>query len=116
MGDQPVLEEIGSITANLPAGNERMAISSIINTNFQPRKLISHIFREADGRPPQTVSYLFTGLTLAPFLLLLILWMSFGVNFQRFRVTELSALVFHSSLGGILVLFVYYWLQLNMFQ
>ncbi|XP_012256271.2 dolichyl-diphosphooligosaccharide--protein glycosyltransferase subunit 2 [Athalia rosae] len=81
---------------------------------YKPKPEIKHMFREPEIRPPPVVSNLFTGLCLAPVLLLLILWAKLGVNISNFPLS-LSAVVFHLGLGGIFVLLGVFWLQLNMF-
>lgn len=58
-----------------------------------------HLFREPEKRPPVFVSNLFTGLCLAPVLLLLILWAKLGVNISNFPFS-LSAIVFHGGLAS----------------
>ncbi|XP_031843739.1 oligosaccharide transferase delta subunit [Nomia melanderi] len=75
---------------------------------------IQHMFREPEKRPPAFVSNLFTGLCLAPVLLLFILWAKLGVNISNFPLS-LSAITFHFGLGSIFVLFGIFWLKLNMF-
>lgn len=60
---------------------------------------IKHLFRPAEPTPPAAVSSLFTILCLAPFGLLLILWLNIGVNFSKFSFS-LSGIVFHISLAG----------------
>ncbi|XP_014615558.1 PREDICTED: dolichyl-diphosphooligosaccharide--protein glycosyltransferase subunit 2 [Polistes canadensis] len=75
---------------------------------------IKHMFREPEKRPPAFVSNLFTGLCLAPALLLIILWAKLGVNISNFPLS-LSAVTFHLGLGGIFILFGVFWLKLNMF-
>ncbi|XP_078038944.1 oligosaccharide transferase delta subunit [Augochlora pura] len=75
---------------------------------------IQHMFREPEKRPAAFVSNLFTGLCLAPVLLLFILWAKLGVNISNFPLS-LSAVTFHLGLGSIFVLFGIFWLQLNMF-
>lgn len=81
---------------------------------YQPKPEIKHMFREPEKRPPAMVSNLFTGLCLAPVLLLLILWAKLGINISNFPFS-LSAIAFHVGLGGIFVLFGVFWLKLNMF-
>lgn len=78
-----------------------------------PKPEIKHLFRPAEKRPPEAVSLLFTGLTLAPLALLLILWLKIGVNFGNF--TPL-AIPFHLGFGGILYLFALFWFKLDMFS
>ncbi|XP_017764697.1 PREDICTED: dolichyl-diphosphooligosaccharide--protein glycosyltransferase subunit 2 [Eufriesea mexicana] len=75
---------------------------------------IKHMFREPEKRPPAFVSNLFTGLCLAPILLLLILWAKLGVNISNFPFS-ISAVTFHLGLGSIFILFGIFWLKLNMF-
>ncbi|XP_017875714.1 dolichyl-diphosphooligosaccharide--protein glycosyltransferase subunit 2 [Ceratina calcarata] len=75
---------------------------------------IKHMFREPEKRPPVYVSNLFTGLCLAPVLLLLVLWARLGVNISNFPFS-LSAITFHLGLGSIFVLLGIFWLKLNMF-
>ena len=81
----------------------------------QLRKEIHHMFREPEKRPPRFVSDLFTGLCLAPILVLFILWGRLGINASNFGFS-LSALGFHGGLGAIFSLFLCFWLRLDMFQ
>lgn len=73
---------------------------------------IQHLFRPAEKRPAEIVSVLFTAATVAPFLILLILWLRIGINFKNFTVI---ALPFHLGFGAILGLFTLFWLKLDMF-
>ncbi|KAK1126539.1 hypothetical protein K0M31_004172 [Melipona bicolor] len=75
---------------------------------------IKHMFRQPEKRPPAFVSNLFTGLCLAPILLLFILWAKLGVNISNFPFS-ISAVTFHLGLGSIFTLFGIFWLKLNMF-
>ncbi|XP_060518362.1 dolichyl-diphosphooligosaccharide--protein glycosyltransferase subunit 2 [Cylas formicarius] len=77
-----------------------------------PKPEIEHMFRPAEKRPAKTVSLLFTGLTAAPLLVLLILWSKIGTNFGNFTIT---AVPFHLGFGSILGLFTLFWLKLDMF-
>lgn len=79
------------------------------------RKEIHHLFREPEKRPPVFFSNLFTGLCLAPILILFILWGRVGINVSNFGFS-LSALGFHGGLGAIFSLFLCFWLKLDMFQ
>lgn len=76
---------------------------------------IVHKFREPEKRPPRFFSDLFTGLCIAPLLILFILWIKLRVNVSNFPFS-LSALGFHFGLGTIFSLFTCFWLKLNMFQ
>ncbi|CAF0949106.1 unnamed protein product [Brachionus calyciflorus] len=82
---------------------------------FSKKPEIQHLFRPAEKTPPAAVSTVFTALTLAPLALLIILWLSIGVNFSKFSFS-LSGIVFHVALAGIFGLFYCYWVKLNMFQ
>jgi len=79
-----------------------------------PLPEIKHLFREPEIRPSLTVSNIFTVLTIAPILLLLILWIVLGVNLKNFSFS-ISCIGFHLGLGGIFGVYVLYWTQLNMF-
>ncbi|XP_053978808.1 dolichyl-diphosphooligosaccharide--protein glycosyltransferase subunit 2 [Hylaeus anthracinus] len=81
---------------------------------YSTKPEIKHMFREPEKRPPAFVSNLFTGLCLAPVLLLLILWAKLGANISNFPLS-VSAFTFHTGLGSIFVLFGIFWLKLNMF-
>ncbi|KAJ3655134.1 hypothetical protein Zmor_014273 [Zophobas morio] len=77
-----------------------------------PKPEIKHLFRPAEKRPPEAVSLLFTGLTAAPLVLLLILWLKIGINFGNFTTLSIP---FHLGFGGILYLFALFWWKLDMF-
>jgi oligosaccharyltransferase complex subunit delta (ribophorin II) len=81
----------------------------------QARVEIKHMFREPEKRPPRFFSDLFTGLCLAPILILFMLWGRLGINASNFSFS-LSALGFHGGLGAIFSLFLCFWLKLDMFQ
>jgi len=77
-----------------------------------PKPEIKHLFRQAEKRPSNTVSMLFSILTAAPLLLLLVLWLKIGLNIKNFSVVSLP---FHIGFGSILCLFLCFWLKLDMF-
>lgn len=81
----------------------------------QPRSEIHHMFREPEKRPPRFVSDLFTVLCFAPILILFVLWGRLGINVSNFG-SGLAALGFHGGLGSIFLLFLCFWLKLDMFQ
>lgn len=76
---------------------------------------IVHQFRAPEKRPPRLVSDVFTGLCLTPLVLLFLFWGKLGINVSNFSFAP-STIGFHLGFGGILALFVVFWLQLNMFQ
>lgn len=111
---------INSFTRNLGQVNLKFSLESRKEQTKQAptrkaRSEIHHLFREPEKRPPRFVSDLFTGLCLAPILILLILWGRVGINTSNFSFS-LSALGFHGGLGAIFLLFVCFWVKLNMFQ
>lgn len=62
------------------------------------RPEIKHMFREPERRPPPFITTLFTGLVLAPLLILFVIWFKLGVNVSNFQFS-ISALMFHAGLG-----------------
>lgn len=82
---------------------------------YEPKPEIRHLFREPEARPSMLVSNAFTVLVLSPLLLLLACWAKLGVNVANFPFS-LSGLGFHAGLGAIFMLYLYFWLQLNMFE
>ncbi|XP_075229650.1 oligosaccharide transferase delta subunit isoform X2 [Lycorma delicatula] len=100
---------------NLKLSVDSSKASESKNNVYQPKPEIQHIFREPEKRPPVFVSNLFTGLVFVPFLVLVVLWGKLGINISNFPFS-LSAVGFHIGLGGIFVLFGFFWLKLNMFQ
>jgi len=82
---------------------------------YQPKPEIKHLFREPETRPPQAVSSVFTLLVLSPVLLLLGLWIKLGANISNFSFSP-AAIGFHVGLGAIFMLYVYFWMKLNMFE
>ncbi|XP_046429013.1 dolichyl-diphosphooligosaccharide--protein glycosyltransferase subunit 2 [Neodiprion fabricii] len=105
---------VAQITLKLPESQSAVQTSDEKSNLYKPKPEIKHMFREPEVRPSRVVSNLFTGLCLAPVLLLLILWAKLGVNISNFPLS-LSAIIFHLGLGGIFALFGVFWLQLNMF-
>ncbi|GAB6028183.1 proteasome regulatory particle base subunit [Chamberlinius hualienensis] len=81
----------------------------------KPKPEIKHVFREPDKRPPNVVSTTFSGLTLVPLLLLVILWIKIGANVSEFKL-NLGTIGFHVGLASIFGLFTLFWLKLTMFE
>lgn len=82
---------------------------------YRPRKEIIHQFREEEKRPPAIVSTVFSGLTVLPLFILLILWIKIGFNLSNMPF-GLSPLGFHVSHAAVFGLMYCYWKYLNMFQ
>lgn len=107
---EPIAKSVGKVKLILTESEDEDQ-----NSNFAPMKTIDHVFPEPESRPPATVSMLFTGLTLAPLGVLVILWGIIGFNLKAMRL-NLWSLLFHLAIGGVLVLYVSYWLgKFNMF-
>jgi len=86
---------------------------------FDARPPILHQFRVPDKRPPRTISMAFTGAVVGiPLLVLFIGLIRVGANFDNLPTGTdlLFALGFQGCLGGILGLFVVYWLRLTMVE
>jgi len=75
---------------------------------------IQHLFREAEKRPPQVVSDVFSLLALTPFVILLLLWLRIGINFGNMPMS-IWTIMFHAGLAGIFFLYFTFWLRLDMF-
>lgn len=104
----PVRWNLGNIEINLGSHLTKESPKALRG----PKPDIEHLFRPAEKRPPEAVSLFFTGITAAPFLILLILWAKIGVNFGNFTALSLP---FHVGFGAILSLFTLFWLKLDMF-
>jgi oligosaccharyltransferase complex subunit delta (ribophorin II) len=86
---------------------------------FAEQADIAHKFRDPERRPPAILAYVFTGLILAALIFLIIKLMASGsLDLQLpSNPSELMyALGFQATLGAILVLYVFYWWKLNIFQ
>lgn len=103
----PIRWVLGTIEVNL--GSPDTVIPRVTRG---PKPEISHLFRPAEKRPPETVSLFFTGLTVAPLLIVLVLWAKIGIDFDNFTPI---AFPFHLGFGSILGLFTLFWLKLDMF-
>jgi oligosaccharyltransferase complex subunit delta (ribophorin II) len=80
--------------------------------------VIDHQFRAPASRPPAVVSLVFTALSLAPFLLLLVLLprAGFNTNAAPGGATTVTALLFHGLLAAMLVVIGLYWYVFNLVQ
>lgn len=87
---------------------------SIWLNKYKAKPEISHLFREAEPRPSEFISYAFTVLSLLPALVLAICWSKIGINFKSFKFS-LSAIVFHGCLFLVFTLYTLFFIRLNMF-
>ncbi|XP_070533360.1 dolichyl-diphosphooligosaccharide--protein glycosyltransferase subunit 2-like isoform X2 [Ptychodera flava] len=83
-------------------------------SQYAKKPEIEHMFRQPEKRPPVTLSKVFAALCLAPFLLLIILWVKIGANMKNFSLS-LGTIGFHVGLGAIFLLYYFYWSHLDMF-
>ncbi|GIL79386.1 hypothetical protein Vretifemale_8742 [Volvox reticuliferus] len=101
-------------TALEPAAVVRTAFFQPIN-NVKPE--IHHIFRAPEKRPPAVVSYVFAGLAFLPLIAVLLYVPTIaGVNFKGLTAAPLYSLLFHGGLCSMLLLYVVFWLRLNLAQ
>ncbi|BHF83378.1 proteasome regulatory particle base subunit [Sparganum proliferum] len=97
------------------SNRKRPELSPLIGKG--PRKAkpeLAHTFRQPEPRPSNLLALTFTGLCIAPFACLLISWIVLGANVWNFPCS-ISALVFHTGLTGVFALYLWYWIELNMF-
>ncbi|KAI8916809.1 Oligosaccharyltransferase subunit Ribophorin II-domain-containing protein [Entophlyctis helioformis] len=86
---------------------------------FEPLPPITHKMRPAEKLPAAAVSYVFTGLTLAPWLGLLAVWAMLGANIRNLAESPANFVYgtgFFGALAALLVVFYLYWTQLTLFQ
>jgi len=113
---EPISIDLGTFSVDMQSTEEaRMSLKQVSSEKYSPERLIEHTFREPDSRPPTVISLVFTAVTLAPLLILVVMWPLYGVNFKLFSFS-LSGVVFHVSFTATLLLYVLYWLRLNMMQ
>ncbi|KAJ7601118.1 oligosaccharyl transferase delta subunit, partial [Mycena floridula] len=82
--------------------------------SFYPLPPIEHTFRPEQKLPPKPISAVFTGLTLAPWLVLLGLWGSIAPSVPRLFSPKI--IPFTLSLGAFEVLLFWYWVDLKLGQ
>ncbi|KNC78790.1 hypothetical protein SARC_08792 [Sphaeroforma arctica JP610] len=64
--------------------------------------------------PSSFMGTVFSAAVVAPAVILLGAWAGLGVNLKQFN-PSLAALVFHSSLVAMYALFIWFWVELNMY-
>ncbi|XVE72919.1 hypothetical protein DITRI_Ditri11bG0076500 [Diplodiscus trichospermus] len=88
-------------------------------SRYGPKAEITHIFRAPEKHPPKELSLAFLGLTILPLLGFLIGLLRLGVNLKNFpakAVPATFAILFHVGIGAVLLLYVLFWLRLDLFQ
>lgn len=107
----PFVWKVGEISLTFPVNPNP---PKTVENPFIPKPEIRHLFREQEKRPSSIVSNTFTGLVVVPLLIMFIMWFKLGANLSNFPFS-VSAILFHTGLGAIFVLFGLFWLKLNMF-
>ncbi|CAI5511451.1 unnamed protein product [Closterium sp. Naga37s-1] len=114
--------QLGSVDLDLPAAPETAPKlpprPESLAERFSAKPEIAHIFRKPDSRPAFVVSYSFVALVLLPLVVLLVGLAVLGVNLKAFPsggVPLLSALAFHGGIAALLLLYVAFWVQVNLF-
>ncbi|CAL9100167.1 unnamed protein product [Musa textilis] len=115
------LRAIGHIDLDLPGSPEKAACSppQPIDpySRYAPKQEISHIFRAPEKRPPQELSFAFLVLTFLPLVGFLIGLLHLGVNLKGFPSSSVPAfcsILFHGGIGAILLIYVFFWLKLDL--
>lgn len=107
---------LASLDLDLPEGPE--GASSAPVSKFGPKPEISHIFRQPEKRPPTYLSMAFLVLTLLPLVGFFVALLQLGVNLKNLPSGGLplaAAAGFHGGIASILVLYLMFWLKLNLF-
>nr|XP_043620547.1 dolichyl-diphosphooligosaccharide--protein glycosyltransferase subunit 2 isoform X2 [Erigeron canadensis] len=116
------LQPLGSIELDMPTAPEKttqppaLAVSPYLR--YGPKAEISHIFRVPEKRPSQEVSFGFLGLVFVPFLAFLVGLLRLGVNLKNFPTSAVPAtfaILFHGGIAAVLLLYVFFWLKLDLF-
>ncbi|KAF1878372.1 hypothetical protein Lal_00047040 [Lupinus albus] len=116
------LRLLGHIELDFPEAPEKAArpppppVDSY--SRYGPKAEIAHIFRVPEKRPPLNLSLAFMGLILLPFVGFLIGLLRLGVNLKNFpgsTVPATFAILFQLGIGAVLLLYVLFWLKLDLF-
>lgn len=87
--------------------------------NFYPKPDQPHIFKPDPKKPNLTLAKIFTVLVLAPWIFLVVMWTKIGVNIKglfKSKTTFIYGILFLASLLSILLILVFYFIKLNIFQ
>ncbi|KAK6940650.1 Dolichyl-diphosphooligosaccharide--protein glycosyltransferase subunit Swp1, partial [Dillenia turbinata] len=121
--ENSLLKALGHIELDLPEPPEKAARPPAQPVDpysrYGPKAEISHIFRTPEKRPPQELSLGFLGLILVPFIGFLVGLLTLGVNLKNFpssAVPAIFAALFHLGIGAVLLLYVLFWLKLDLFM
>ncbi|KAK2455267.1 dolichyl-diphosphooligosaccharide--protein glycosyltransferase subunit [Trifolium repens] len=113
---------LGHVELDLPEAPEKAARPPLPPVDpysrYGPKAEINHIFRAPEKRPPQKLSLVFLGLIVLPFIGFLVGLLRLGVNLKNFpgsTVPATFATLFHLGLAAVLLLYVLFWLKLDLF-
>ncbi|XP_020207895.1 dolichyl-diphosphooligosaccharide--protein glycosyltransferase subunit 2 [Cajanus cajan] len=116
------LQLLGHVELDLPEAPEKAAHPPPPPVDpysrYGPKAEITHIFRAPEKRPDQKLSLAFLGLILLPFIGFLVGLLRLGVNLKNFpgsTVPATFAILFHVGIGAVLLLYVLFWLKLDLF-
>jgi oligosaccharyltransferase complex subunit delta (ribophorin II) len=116
------IKSLGHVELDLPEASEKSAKPPAQAVDpylrYAPKAEINHIFRVPDKRPPQNLSLTFLALVLLPFIGFLIGLLRLGVNLKSFPTATVHAsfaALFHLGIASVLVLYVLFWLKLDLF-
>eukprot|EP00898_Chlorokybus_atmophyticus_P001027 jgi/Chlat1/1925/Chrsp153S02252 len=115
---------LGMLNLTLPAAPPEAVLPPLPDRESAAARLgplpgIAHMKREPSKRPPVWLSSVFTGLVAIPILGLVAALANVGVNFKAFPTSGLSflgAVGFHAGIVSIVLLYVAFWLKLNLLQ
>ncbi|XP_022948976.1 dolichyl-diphosphooligosaccharide--protein glycosyltransferase subunit 2-like isoform X2 [Cucurbita moschata] len=116
------IKAIGHVDLDLPEAPEKAPRPPLRPvdpyTRYGPKAEITHIFRAPEKRPAKELSLAFLGLTFLPSLGFLIGLFRLGVNLKNFPTSTLPAtfaILFHLSIGAVILLYTFFWLKLDLF-
>ncbi|KAL4360964.1 hypothetical protein GQ457_04G027120 [Hibiscus cannabinus] len=121
--ENSLLRAIGHIELDLPEPPEKAPRPppqpADPYSRYVPKAEITHIFRAPEKRPQKELSLAFMGLTFLPLLGFLFGLLRLGVNLKNFPTNAMPAtfaILFHVGIGAVLLLYVFFWLKLDLFQ
>ena len=102
-----------------PDGNQPPAPRTRMEVETSPKPEIVHVFRVPVKPAPTLASLAFTGIAVLPLAAFIIGAGFVGANFSAFPKTGIEwvyAIGFHGGIAALLVLYVLFWLKLNLLQ
>lgn len=120
--ENSLLRDIGYVELDLPEPPEKASRPPPQPvdpyTRYGPKAEINHIFRAPEKRPPQELSLTFLVLTILPLIGFIIGLLRLGVNLKNFPTSAVPAtfaVIFHLGIAAVLLLYVLFWLKLDLF-